>query len=179
MSKNADIIVKELEKDVDILVNEASNIIDTAIRNIAWETIISYWKIGKLINEYKEEHNSKYGDNIVLSFSDELKKKYGNGFSRQQINRMCLFHKKFEIGSARSQSNNKILIGSAPGQFISWRHYMELLDIKNKDEIEYYLNEITSGKWSTRYLADQKKKNLTKGLYVIKNKTVSSQLKKY
>ena len=90
-------------KEVCTLVNEASNIIETTIKKVNWEIIKMHWNIGKLVNDYRKDHNSKWGDGIVIKFSEELRLKYGNGFSRQNINRMCLFNQKFEIGHPGAQ----------------------------------------------------------------------------
>ena len=82
------------EKDVVVLVDNASEIIDNTIQKVKWDLIVMHWNIGKIINDYREKNNSKYGDNVVVRFSEELSRKYGNGFRRRNIELMCLFHKK-------------------------------------------------------------------------------------
>jgi len=165
------VIKKSKSKEVTALVNDVSLIIDNATMKVNWEKLKMYWNIGKRVNDYRIENNSKWGDGVILEASRELSMKYGRGYSKRSINRMRLFNKRFEIASSETQTKNKILligqalaqtnkrilIGSTQTQSISWYHYVELLSLNN-DEIIYYLNEISKNKWHIKYLIEQKKK---------------------
>ena len=74
-----------MEKEVELLINQTDIIIENTIKKINFETISMYWKLGKMIFEYKKEQNSKYGDSVVESFSSELSLKYGRGFGLVNI----------------------------------------------------------------------------------------------
>ena len=74
-----------INQDVDKLMSQADNIIGNTIRNVNYELINMYWRLGKIITDYKVENNSKYGDAVVARFNNELSLKYGEGFSRRNI----------------------------------------------------------------------------------------------
>ena len=74
---------KTIEKDVDILFSSAGLLINNTISKINYELINLYWSIGKLVNDYRKENNSNYGDNVYAMFADKLSLKYGRGFSRR------------------------------------------------------------------------------------------------
>ena len=114
---NTAIIAKNeiIEKDVEELVLSADILIENTIVKINHELINLYWYIGKLINDYRKEHNSSYGDSVYTMFADKLSLKYGKGFTRRNINNMCLFNKLFEIWHPGAKFRN-----------VSWSH-IELL----------------------------------------------------
>jgi len=69
--KNAVIDKNEiLEKDIELLINKADIIIENTIKKINYEIILMYWQLGKMIYDYKKEHNSKYGDAVVVNSFD-------------------------------------------------------------------------------------------------------------
>ena len=140
---------KTINKDVETLVNQADILISNTIRKINYELINMYFNLGKMIAEYKRDNNSKYGDQVVKRFSEELYIKYGTGFNRNNIFRSIQFYKIF----------SKIPLG---GQFnnINWSHIRELLKFKDINIIQFYLNEI-------------EKKKLTKNELIINIKSKS------
>ena len=148
-----------MEKDVDKLVSTADILIENTISKINYELINLYWSIGKLVNDYRKENNSSYGDSVYIMFADKLSIKYGKGFSRRNINNMCLFNKLLENWHTCAKFEN-----------ISWSHIRELLRFKDEKTINYYLNEIESKKLTIEEL-----------LFVIKSKsferTISNQKK--
>ena len=84
-----------IEEDVEKLVSSADVLINNTISKINYELINLYWAIGKLVNDYRKENNSSYGDSVYTVFAEELRIKYGKGFTRRNINNMCLFNKIF------------------------------------------------------------------------------------
>ena len=85
-----------IEKDAEELFSSADILIENTISKINYELINLFWSIGKLVNDYWEEKNSSYGDSVYTMFADKLTLKYGKGFSRRNINNMCLFNKILE-----------------------------------------------------------------------------------
>ena len=68
-------------------------------------------------------------------FADKLSLKYGKGFSRRNINNMCLFNRLFENWHTCANFDN-----------VSWSHIRELLRFKDKFIINYYLTEVENKK---------------------------------
>ena len=146
-----------IEKDADKLVSSADVLINNTISKINYELIKLYWYIGKLVNDYRAQNNSSYGNSVYLMFAEELRIKYGKGFTRRNINNMCLFNKIFENWNLGANFNN-----------VGWSHIRELLKFKDIITINFYLNEVEN-------------KNLTKDelINIIKSKsferTISNQ----
>lgn len=89
-------------------------------------TVLTYYEIGKLLSEA----GSKYGTNIIEEYSKKLQKEVGKKYNKSTLFRMKQFYNIF--------CDEKI----APlAQQLSWSHYVELLPIKNINEIEYYINQ--------------------------------------
>ena len=87
--------------------------------------IITYFEIGKLLNDA----GGKYGDNIIDEYSKKLVVEVGKKYNRRTLFRMKQFYSMF--------SDEKV---SQLATQLSWSHYVELLPLKNIDEIKYYIN---------------------------------------
>ena len=87
--------------------------------------VITYFEIGKLLNEA----GGKYGDNIIDEYSKKLILEVGKKYNRRTLFRMKQFYNMF--------SDEKV---SQLATQLSWSHYVELLPLKNMDEIRYYIN---------------------------------------
>ena len=88
-------------------------------------TVITYYEIGRLLNEA----GGKYGDNIIDEYSKKLVVEVGKKYNRRTLFRMKQFYSMF--------SDEKV---SQAATQLSWSHYVELLPLKNIDEIRYYIN---------------------------------------
>jgi predicted nuclease of restriction endonuclease-like (RecB) superfamily len=76
-----------------------------------------------------DEAGGKYGDNIINEYSKKLITEVGKKYNRRTLFRMRQFYNVF--------SNEKV----APlVRQLSWSHYLELLAIKDQNELLYYLN---------------------------------------
>ena len=87
--------------------------------------VITYFEIGKLLTEA----GGKYGDNIIDEYSKKLIVEVGKKYNRRTLFRMKQFYNMF--------SDEKV---SQLATQLSWSHYVELLPLKNMDEIKYYIN---------------------------------------
>ena len=142
MKKELDSSNRIIKKDVKELVSSADVLIENTISNINYELINLYWSIGKLVNDYKEENDSSYGDSVVKRFSEELSIKHGKGFYHRNIERMCLFNKIFRNTTLGSQSNNEKLNLGSNFKNTKWSHIRELLKFKDIMTINFYLDEV-------------------------------------
>ena len=82
----------------------------------------TYYKVGKLLFDAGKH----YGEGIIKEYSNRLTTELGKGYTFTSLTRM----KKYYILS-------KVATVS---QVLTWSHYVEVLSIKNINEIEYYLN---------------------------------------
>ena len=106
-----------IEQDVEKLVIVADEIIKNTIKQINYEIILMYWKLGKIVFDYKKEHNSKHGDSVVEKLSRELSLKYGSGFGLTNI----WYSKKF-------YENFKKLPTSEVFENVTWSHCREIIN---------------------------------------------------
>ena len=87
--------------------------------------VVTYYEIGRLLNEA----GGKYGDNIIDEYSKKLVVEVGKKYNRRTLFRMKQFYNMF--------SDEKV---SQLATQLSWSHYIELLPLKNIDEVKYYIN---------------------------------------
>ena len=106
--------------------------------------VITYFEIGKLLTEA----GGKYGDNIIEEYSKKLVIEVGKKYNRSTLFRMKQLYTIF--------CNEKV----APlVQQLSWSHCLILLPIKNINEINYYINQVSKRNLSKRQLEEIVKNN--------------------
>ena len=123
--------------------------------------VITYFEIGRLLNEA----GGKYGDNIIEEYSKKLSVEVGKKYNRRTLFRMKQFYNMF--------SNEKV---STLSTQLTWSHYSELLSIKNKNELLYYLNLCINQRIDVRSLRKKIKSNEYSRLPVkTRNKLINSE----
>ena len=100
-------------------------------------TVTTYFEIGRLLTEA----GGKYGDNIIEEYSKKLVVEAGKKYNRRTLFRMKQFYKVF--------SDEKV---SPVATQLTWSHYSELLSIKDKNKLLYYLNLATNNNLSRNEL---------------------------
>lgn len=99
--------------------------------------VITYFEIGKLLTEA----GGKYGDNIVEEYSKKLVIEVGKKYNKRTLFRMKQFYTMFSDEKVSTMSTQ-----------LSWSHYTELLSIKDKNKLFYYLNIAVSQNVDVRSL---------------------------
>ena len=145
-----------LIKQISTLVTDAKRHVATTINDTLIET---YWNIGKYIVEFEQEGNAraKYGEQLLVNLSNDLTVALGKGFSKSNLFNMRLFYMRFPIFQTVSGK-------------LSWSHIIEIVNIDNNLERDFYLAEITNERWSVRELKRQKERGLFMQLALGKNK---------
>ncbi|MBI4453348.1 hypothetical protein HY636_01775 [Candidatus Woesearchaeota archaeon] len=97
----------------------------------------TYWEIGKQIVEYEQRvgENVGYGSKLFERIAFDLKNRYGKGFSRSNVIYMRIFYLKYQKSQTLSDQ-------------LTWSHYVELLEIDEDLERNFYEKECISEKWS-------------------------------
>jgi len=123
--------------------------------------VITYFEIGKLLNEAK----GKYGDNIIDEYSNRLVVELGKKYNRRTLFRMRQFYLVF--------SNEKV---SPMGTQLTWSHCRALLSIKDYDKINYYINLTITNNLSKRELEEKiKNKEYERLPSETKNKLINKE----
>ena len=102
--------------------------------------ILTYHKIGTIINERKE-----WGNKYIQRLANDLKD-YGKGYSFPQLVKMSQFAKTF--------SENEIL--SQPVIKIAWSSLVEIMNkSSSKEEMFWYIKQTYENRWSRRMVIEQ------------------------
>jgi predicted nuclease of restriction endonuclease-like (RecB) superfamily len=141
------------DEQYGLLINQISTLITESKRRVAAvinETLVeTYWNIGKYIVEFEQDGNlrAKYGEQLLVKLSKDLTVLLGKGFSKSNLFNMRLFYLRFPIFQTLSGK-------------LSWSHIIEIVNIDNKLERDFYLAETAGEHWSVRELRQQKERGL-------------------
>ena len=87
----------------------------------------TYFEVGRLIVEAQGgEARAKYGNKLIKEYSLKLTKELGKGYTVSALKRMRQFYLLFQNGATMSHQ-------------LTVSHYIELLKLKNFQEIKYYI----------------------------------------
>jgi hypothetical protein len=130
------LVVKHTEdKQYDLLVQQISSLVSNAKKQVATainNTLVeTYWHIGKYIVEFEQDGKTKakYGDRLLVNLSKDLTATFGKGYSKSNLFNMRLFY-------------NRIPIFQTVSGKLSWSHIIELVNIDNELERNFYLEDI-------------------------------------
>jgi len=140
-----------------------------------------YWLIGRRIVEFDQSGDKRaaYGEELLIHLSKDLTRRFGRGFSRQNLQQMRQFYRTYpspEIRQTASGESHRIqgvpsrptLSGKLPAvpaapalgllaaRFpLPWSAYVRLLSLKNENARRFYEAEALRGGWSVRQLGRQ------------------------
>ena len=93
----------------------------------------SYYNVGKLLVEAQSgEERAKYGNELMKEYSKKLTNELGKGYSVRMLQKM----RQFYLLTQRSPP----LAAKFKSINITWSNICEIMQLKNLEEIEYYLN---------------------------------------
>ena len=127
----------------------------------------TYYNVGKLIIEAQGgEFRAKYGDGLIKEYSRKLTIEFGNGYSERSLKRMRKFYLYIKKGTPLATQ-------------LMWSHYIELLPIKDINEINYYIDISIKQNLSRNELRNRIKNNEyerldenTKNKLILKEKNI-------
>ena len=164
---------------------DVSKIIDaareSASRSVNAAMTAAYWLTGRCIVEFEQsgEERAKYGAALIERLAEDLTRRFGRGFSRQNVQNMRLFYLSYPPEQIRQTLSGKSAL--PPGQQIRqtasgesetapaevglddllaafplpWSAYVRLLSVRNESAREFYQTEALRGGWSVRQLGRQ------------------------
>jgi predicted nuclease of restriction endonuclease-like (RecB) superfamily len=185
MTKKAKRPSSSLDVHYNSVLGDISSVIDAARRSAARSVncimTAAYWLIGRRIVEYEQkgEKRAAYGEELLERLSNDLGKRYGRGFSRQNLQQMRQFYLLYQpeqinqtpSGESANNPNTKIcqtpsgILKSLSAEFplssidshfpLPWSAYVRLLGVKNELARTFYETEALRGGWSVRQLDRQ------------------------
>ncbi len=145
-----------IEKNIANIYDSIRSILENSrkrvIRNVNFEMVNAYWKIGEIIVEEEQQGKARaeYGKYLLKELSVKLTNEFGKGFTEINLKRMRQFYIAFPKGTAvRYQLEPELRTE------LSWTHYRLLLKVKNNKARLWYMNEAADNGWSTRVLERQ------------------------
>lgn len=147
---------KNLVQDIGIILEEGRKHVYKEINNVLVKT---YWGIGRRIVEFEQDGKStaEYGTELLDKLAQDLKSKFGKGFSRRNVLDMRRFYVKYPKWQTVSAE-------------LSWSHYVQLVGIDDDLARGFYEKQCIQEKWSIRELSRQKNSSLFERLALNKNK---------
>ena len=170
--------IKPSSGDVSKIIDAAR---DSAARSVNSAITAAYWLIGHRIVEFEQsgEERAEYGAALLERLAEDLTRRFGRGFSRQNIQNMRMFYLSFPPDKIRQTLSGKLgrppqlpirqtpsgnsepvsvevslddLLAAFP---LPWSAYVRLLSVSNELARNFYETEALRGGWSVRQLDRQ------------------------
>ncbi|GFP26794.1 PDDEXK nuclease domain-containing protein [Candidatus Hakubella thermalkaliphila] len=157
-----------------------------AVRYVNTALVATYWLIGRRIIEYEQKgkERAEYGEELLQKLSQDLNRRFGRGFSPDNLEAMRRFYLSYPIEISETPSRKLLSEKSqiAPEELsypeiadniqkiqtvsgisealvrkfpLSWSHYRLLIRIDEPFKREFYEVECIRGNWSVRQLDRQ------------------------
>ena len=147
-SESSSSFAYSLLAETDDIFLDVSSLIEKA-RHAAYQAvnvllIQRNWLIGKRIHEeeLKDTRKENYGLDIIKSLSKKLTEKYRGGYGWRSLYNFLSFYKTYpNIFQTLSEKS-----------FLSWSHYLILLQVDDDTARAWYEKEASSQSWSVRTL---------------------------
>lgn len=132
---------------------------ENAIKAINTELVKANWEIGRHIIEYEQQGKEKadYGSALLANLANDLKARFGKGFSKSSIYLCRQFYLKYPIFQTVSGK-------------LSWSHYAELLTVSDDLARRFYEKQAAEENWSFREMKRQIGSSLFQRLAMSKDK---------
>lgn len=187
----SEIMKTDLAERIEQLITEARKRTVAAVNTAM---VYTYYEIGRMIveDEQQGEQRAEYGKAILKELSNHLTKKFGKGFSVDNLENMRKFYLVYSKSETLSRiSEDKLQISEKPSRklsssltisqkpqtlsaelhfTLSWSHYLKLMRIENPDERRFYEIEATENNWSLRELQRQFDSSLYERLALSRDK---------
>ncbi len=107
---------------------------------------LHYWQVGRRIRtDILKSRRAAYGAEIVSTLSRQLSAEFGSGYSRPNLFRMIKFAELFADGE----------IVSTLSRQLSWSHFIEILQLKDPLQRDFYAELCRIERWDVRTLREK------------------------
>lgn len=127
--------------EIESFIEKSRNAANSAVSSII---VATYWNIGRMIVEEEQngENRAKYGEQIIQLLSEKLTRKYGNSYSKRNLQYFRKFYQCF----------NDFEIVNTCVHNLNWSHFRRLLYVANDNARIWYAKEACEQMWSVRTL---------------------------
>lgn len=176
--------------DTSALVERIESLIEESRKHVVAQVnsamVQTYFEIGRMIVEKEQEGSSRaeYGKGLLKDLSNRLMKRFGRGFSVDNLENMRRFYQTYCNAISETVSRKSLVEKSetvsrkSDGFVLSWSHYLFLMRIESSNEREFYEIESVHNHWSLRELRRQFDSALYERIALSKDKKGVEQLSK-
>ena len=165
-------LAEKVAERIEQLISEARKHVVSAINTTM---VYTYYEIGRTIveDEQQGERRAEYGKALLKALAKRLTRKFGKGFSAQNLANMRQFYLIYSQSQIFQTVSRK-----SPEFSLSWSHYVRLMRMENPDERRFYEIEAIQNNWSLRELQRQFDSSLYERLALSRNKQEMIDLKR-
>jgi predicted nuclease of restriction endonuclease-like (RecB) superfamily len=132
------------------LLADLRELIESARRGVAQAVnsalVLLYWQVGNRIQtEVLHNKRAGYGEKILPTLSAKLVPEYGQGFSERNLARIVRFAEVFP---------DREIVLSLSRQ-LGWSHFVEILQLKDPLQRDFYAEMCRVERWSVRTLREK------------------------
>lgn len=153
-------------------------------RSVNAQITASYWEIGRRIVDYEQAGSSRaaYGEVLIERLAKDLTRRFGRGFSRQNLWQMRAFYIAWPAKRAAGRLASQEILQTMSGESSSpraltahfplpWSAYVRLLSVKATAARDFYETEALRCSWTVRQLSRQIDTQFYERLALSRNKT--------
>lgn len=156
--------VGNIAERIEQLIAEARKRVVSAINTTM---VYTYYEIGRTIVEEEQqgERRAEYGKALLKELAKRLTRKFGKGFSAQNLANMRQFYMVYSQQPILQTVSRK-----SPEFSLSWSHYVRLMRMESPDERRFYEIEAIQNNWSLREMQRQFDSSLYERLALSRDK---------
>lgn len=166
----------DVHSEIVLLLDAARH---NAARSVNAVMTTAYWEIGRRIIDLEQDGQDRaaYGEALIERLANDLTKRFGRGFSRQNLWQMRAFHLAWpEAAILQTVSGESVWMNPTVKSFpLPWSAYVRLLSVKNKTARRFYENEALRCGWSVRQLDRQVNSQFYERMALSRNKAAMLQ----
>lgn len=151
----------------------------SAARSVNAVMTATYWEIGRRIVSFDQggQDRAAYGEALIERLADDLTRRFGRGFSRQNLWQMRAFHLAWPgAGILQTVSGESADLNAMAKTFpLPWSAYVRLLSVKDESARRFYEAEALRCGWSVRQLDRQVNSQFYERTALSKNKAAMLQ----
>ena len=139
--QHRDITTDQIFDDIRNIIEQGRKQAYAAANQIA---VLTYWHIGRRIVE-EEQHGkarAQYGTRLIKTLAEQLMPKYGNTFSKRNLDYFRQFYLCF----------NDLEIVNTRVHNLTWSHFRSIIQVADPKAREWYVKEASEQMWSVRTL---------------------------
>ena len=112
----------------------------------------AYWHIGRIVVETEQDGQERadYGIHLIEQLSQRLTQEFGKGYSLPNMWRFKQFYLAFPILSTNGRELPSLR--NYLRTELRWSHYRLLMQLENKQERAFYIQQAADERWSVRIL---------------------------